>query len=185
MKSKIVFFIFLICAWWLLENCSSKVTTSTTPGPTGGKYSEDLSGLRPKIETTDTSKITGPNKNNEIKRDPSRYVESRHSVNESLDAVLDSIDRINQGHRVIDGFTIQFYSGLKREEALNVKKQLSTILPDIDADVQYVQPNFRVRAGKYINRVEAQKDYMAVKRHFPGAIVIPDRIPIADLKPAR
>ena len=79
---------------------------------------------------------------------------------------------------MVDGYTIQVYSGVKREDALNVKKKLTQSLPDLESDVEYRQPNFRVRTGKYFNRLEAQKDYLAVKRHFPNAIVIPDRIGI-------
>jgi hypothetical protein len=70
------------------------------------------------------------------------------------------------------------YSGIKREDALNVRKKLSQSLPELDSEVQYRQPNFRVRTGQYFTRLEAQKDYLAVKRHFPNAIVIPDRVPM-------
>jgi hypothetical protein len=164
----------------VLGACSSKVgTTTTTTGTkaSSGKYSEDLSGLRATVPTpVDTSKKATTVVPVDGKRNPAQYVEARHAINNSLDAVLDSISRINLSEGVIDGFTIQVYSGVKREEALNVKKQLSTALPDLDADVQFVQPNFRVRTGKYIDRLEAHKDYMAIKRYFPNAIVIPDRI---------
>jgi hypothetical protein len=95
-----------------------------------------------------------------------------------LDAVLDSIDRINLANGMVDGFTIQLYSGKQQDEALNVKKQIAQAMPEIDADILFSQPNFRVRAGKYISRLEAQKDYIAVKRLFPNAILIPERIPI-------
>lgn len=170
----------------VLASCSSKVSTSSSGSPAGGKYSEDLSALRTSQLKTDSSKNAKtaiPIKNNtEVKRDPSIYVEARHNVNESIDVVLDSIDRINLSYGLIDGFTIQIYSGTKREEALNVKKQLSTALPQLDADVQFVQPNFRVRTGRYYNRFDAQKEYMAVKRYFPNAIIIPDRIPSSGTK---
>jgi hypothetical protein len=33
-----------------------------------------------------------------------------------------------------------------------------------------------VKIGKYFTRLDAQKDYMAIKRYFPGAIVVPDKI---------
>ena len=165
-----------VLALLVLAACSPKVSTTTTT-KSGGKYSEDLSGLRTGIiQPADTSKKAADVKPLDGKRDPAQYVEARHAINKSLDAVLDSIDRINLSEGVVDGFTIQVYSGVKREEALNVKKQLSTALPDLDADVQFVQPNFRVRTGKYIDRLEAHKDYMAIKRYFPNAIVIPDRI---------
>lgn len=167
----------------LLEACAPKTTTTTTQ--TGGRHSEDLSVYRPKIaETIDTAQAnTGGNDNS--RKSPTAYVEARQAINAPLDAVLDSIDRINLSNGLIDGFTIQLYSGVKREEALSIKKEMSLVLPKVDAEVQYVQPNFRVRAGKYINRIEAQKDYITIKRHFPSAIVIPDRIPIREIQSQR
>ncbi len=106
------------------------------------------------------------------------YVEPKYAVNKKVDIVLDSIDRYNLLANAVDGFTIQIYSGLKREEALNAKKNLTSQLPDLDVDVQYAQPNFRVKVGKYFNRLDAQKDYMAVKKHFPTAIIIPDKVAV-------
>jgi len=164
---------YLLAALLFWAGCSPK-TSSTTSGPAGRKYSEDLSIWRPKATTTDTSKT------NPTTVDPkqTKYVEPKFAVNESLDAVLDSISRINLAMGYVDGFTIQIYSGLKREEALNVRKQISATMPQLDAEVQYAQPNFRVRAGKYYDRFSALKDYQAIKRHFPNAILLPERIPI-------
>jgi hypothetical protein len=169
----------IIPALFLLAACSSKVATTSGPGAAPGKYSEDLSGLRAVSKlNTDTVKESTTPKNGDVKRDPARYVEARQTVNATVDNVLDSIDRINLRNGFVDGFTIQLYSGNRRDEALDVKKQVVTALPDINADIQFVQPNFRVRAGKYINRLAAQKDYMAVKKYFPNAIIIPDRVHI-------
>lgn len=164
----------LVVCWIAASNlsCSSRITGSAS---STGKYTEDLSALRVIPAPTDTAKVTIP-VNTEIPRDPSVYVEARHAINNSLDMVLDSISRYNLQNGVVDGFTIQVYSGTKREEALNVKKQIAITLPDLEADVQYVQPNFRVRTGKYFTRLEAQQDYLTIKRYFPNAIVIPDRI---------
>lgn len=162
----------------LLASCSSKTTPSTTTGSASGKYAEDLSVWRQKeVHSQDTAK-NRPVQTGDNKGKPTQYVEPKFAVNESLDAVLDSIDRINLANGVVDGFTIQIYSGTKREEALNIKKQLSTSLPELDAEVQYAQPNFRVRAGKYYDRYQAQKDYIAIRRYFPNAIVLPERIAI-------
>ena len=158
----------------LIFGCASKVTTSSTGG--AGKYSEDLSVWRPETaktvdSVTATTGVTPRTRSNE-------YVEARYAVNDQVDTVLDSIYQQNLSKRSTDGYTIQVYSGIKREDALNNKKRLSQSLPALESDVQYMQPNFRVRTGKYLTRLEAQKDYLAVKRYFPNAIVIPDRIPI-------
>lgn len=157
----------------LFFGCASKVTTSGTAGT--GKYSEDLSVWRPEVVKVvdSTAANTGPERTR-----TNQYVEPRHAINNQLDAVLDSVYRQNLDRGFIDGYTIQVYSGIKREDALNNKKKMSQSLPDLESEVQYMQPNFRVRTGKYLSRLEAQKDYLAVKRYFPNAIVIPDRIPV-------
>jgi len=159
----------------LMAACSSKVTTTTT-SPTGG-HSEDLSLWRPHDVMPADSAVTASINPTEVKK-PVEPVEAKFAVNATLDAVLDSISRINLANGHIDGFTIQVYSGIKREEALNAKKELSVSLPELDSEVQYVQPNFRVRVGKYYDRLQAQKDFMLIKKHFPNAIVIPERISI-------
>lgn len=125
------------------------------------------------MESTDNITVA-----EKIKRDQKLYVEPQHTVNKQLDAVLDSIDRINLVRKFVEGFTIQVYSGLNREEALNAKKQLTTSIPSLESDLQYTQPNFRVKTGKYFTRLEAERDYEQVKRYFPAAIVVPEKISI-------
>lgn len=172
--------VYLLCVGLLVVGCASqKKTTSTTTTATGGKYSEDLSAYRPKQEAV--APATGGNTTTTQTPDGRKqtpYVEAKYAVNKKVDIVLDSIDRYNLLANAVDGFTIQIYSGLKREDALNAKRNLTSQLPDLDVDVQYAQPNFRVKVGKYFNRLDAQKDYMAVKKHFPTAIIIPDKVAV-------
>jgi len=163
----------MFLTYLFLTGCSSQ--KGVTPA-THGSYSEDLSVVRPKIEVAASTENTPATDNNA--RRQTAYVEPTINVNKQVDEVLDSINRINLAQRYIDGFTIQIYSGGKREEALNIKRQISSSMPGVDSEVQYVQPNFRVKVGKYNERVEAQKDYMKVRQYFPNAIVIPERISI-------
>jgi hypothetical protein len=134
------------------------------------RYTEDLAALRPQLDESDsTLSVTGMTRK-------TQYVEARHAINEDLDNVLDSINRIYLSQKYIDGFTIQVYSGLDREAALDARKQLTTVLPELASEIQYSQPNFRVRAGNYFNRLDAQKDFVSIKRYFPNAIITPSRI---------
>jgi hypothetical protein len=155
----------------LLASCKSYQSTTSTQA---GKYSEDLSSLRPKSDPS----IDSANNSTQTSTQKTAYVEPKYHINKQLDTVLDSIDRINLNRKYVDGYTIQVYSGLDREAALNAKKSLTTSLPDVASEVQYNQPNFRVKAGKYFNRLDAQKDFIAIKKIFPSAIVIPDKIEI-------
>jgi hypothetical protein len=154
--------------YFLVLGCAS--TQSTTSSTQSSGYSEDLTVWHPKVETPQT---TPTNPSDERKATP--YVEPQFAMNKQIDAVLDSIDRLNIARKYIDGFTIQVYSGLKREDALNAKKMLTTSFPTIESEVHYNQPNFRVKAGKYLDRMNAQRDFLLVKRLFPSAIVIPDK----------
>jgi len=167
--------IFVLLGSFLLSACASKVTTSSS---SGSKYSEDLSVWRPEaIEKKDTARSNNtPSAPERVRTD--EYVEAQYAVTDQVDAVLDSIHRANLSNGFVDGYTIQVYSGIKREDALNVKKKMTQTLPELESDVQYRQPNFRVRTGRYLSRLEAQHDYLSVKKHFPNAIVIPDRIEI-------
>lgn len=158
---------------FVVIGCASGVTTSTTGT---GKYSEDLSVWRPEATGKMDSVRAAPTAPERIRTD--QYVEARHAVTDKVDGILDSIYSENLSRGFVDGYTIQVYSGIKREDALNVKKKMTQSLPDLSSDVEYRQPNFRVRSGKYLNRLEAQKDYLVIKKYFPNAIVIPDRIEI-------
>ena len=161
----------IVCVF-SLGGCASHISTTSTQT---GRYSEDLSGVRPKTEVQQDESIVQQQTN---ERKQTTYIEPTHSVNKQLDHVLDSINALNLSQRYVDGYTIQVYSGTKREDALNVKKQLVLSFPEMDSDIQFQQPNFRVRVGKYLQQLDAQKDYMALRRAFPNAILIPDKISI-------
>jgi len=161
----------------LLSACAT-TTKTTTVSSANQKYSEDLSVLRPKVTSPATDPKTGNTTSPATGRQSTTYVEPKYAVNKKLDSVLDSIDRINVQRTYIDGFTIQVYSGLRKEDAMKAKQELTSSLPDLQSEVMYSQPNFRVKVGKYYSRIEAQKDYLDVKRLFPTAVVIPDKVAI-------
>ncbi len=169
--SRFIFVFFLGTLLWSCATQKKAITDSTSGSP----YSEDLSVWRPKVEPA------GPIPNEAAEHNDKKQkktAEPKYAVNRKLDAVLDSIDRINLRRNFIEGFTIQVYSGLNREDALNAKKQLTSSLPELESEINYTQPNFRVKVGKYLNRIDAQRDYVAVKEYFPTAIVIPDKVAI-------
>ncbi len=137
-------------------------------------YHEDLSKLRPKVEVQEDPKIkkdTVIEKNQEL-------VTPVKTVNTKVDAVLDSLDLFNLMRKYIDGYTIQIYSGQKREEAMNAKKKMQEDVPQLIANLQYQQPKFRVTVGKYFSKLEAQKDLLTLRRKFSAAILVPETIPI-------
>jgi len=134
-------------------------------------YHEDLSKLRPKIEKQVDLKI----KSDSVIERPIPVTPIK-TVNAKLDAVLDSIDLFSLMRKYIDGYTIQIYSGQKREDAMNTKKKMLEEVPDLVANLQYQQPKFRVTVGKYFSKLEAQRDLLLLRSKFSTAILVPEKI---------
>lgn len=99
-----------------------------------------------------------------------------NSVHVKVNEVLDSMARFNKTKMFMDGFTIQIYSGLKKEDALNAKKTMVEQANDLPSDLKYQQPKWRVITGSYLTRLEAQKDLHRLKRIFPAAILVPEKV---------
>lgn len=128
-------------------------------------YHEDLSRLRPVFRPDSASvPVSRPD-----------YVQATHTANKAVDAMLDSIDAFYLRNKVANGFTIQVYSGQKKQEALDAARQIQ-ITTDLKPDVEFIQPKFRVIAGKYFTRVEAQRYLFILQKTFPDAIIIPVKI---------
>ena len=100
----------------------------------------------------------------------------KNSVSPKVDEVLDSIARFNKTRMFVDGFTIQLYAGMKREDAMNAKKKMAEEANDLVADLRYEQPKWRVKTGSYYSRLEAQRDLHRLKQIFPNAILIPEKV---------
>lgn len=154
-----------------LVGCVTQRTTTTQTS----KYSEDLSAVRPQVQLPAVDTTAQGNPNLVVKS--KETVPAKFNVNGKLDATLDSISKNYRMRGYVDGFTIQVFTGDK-EGALDAKRELTLALPDLASDVIYDAPTFRVKTGRYLELMEAQKDYLAIKKYFPSAIVIPEKIPI-------
>jgi len=134
-------------------------------------YHEDLNSLRPKIaDVADTATANSIRKKGEVV--------PIYNVNKKVDGILDSINRFNVSRKSIDGFTIQIYSGQNQEEAMAAKRRMASDAPDLKADMEYIQPKFRVRVGGYYSRLDSQRDLLRLRRSFPNAILVPEKLPI-------
>jgi hypothetical protein len=131
---------------------------------------EELTNLRPSFPAIKDSVLL-PNDEPEITNYP-----PDSAVTEKVNLVLDSIAKFNKARLFIDGYTIQIYSGLKREDAMNAKKKMADEVKDLVADIQYLQPKWRIKTGSYFTRMEAQRDLHRLKKIFSTAILVPEKV---------
>lgn len=153
----------------LLTSIQATAQRNKTPKP----YNEDLTEHRLSFpEIIDSAVVT--------KVDEPKVFEilpAKNSVNAKVNEVLDSIARFNKTRMFVDGFTIQIYAGLKKDEAMNAKKKMADGgIQDIQIDLRYDQPKWRVKTGNYFTRLEAHRDLHRVKRIFPNAILVPEKV---------
>ncbi|MEM8893569.1 MAG: SPOR domain-containing protein [Bacteroidota bacterium] len=132
-------------------------------------YDEDLSYLRPAVESQ-------PEDQNEGVVAERQDIEPQYDIKTELDSVLATIRASRSEIEFLNGFTVQLYSGNNREEANEIKTKVYETFEEYEPEISYIQPNFKVKIGRYFDRLEANKVYTRVKAEFPKAIVIPERI---------
>lgn len=157
-----------------LYSCSPSTVTQTSKTES---YSEDLSVYRPKFEVKEST----DNEQKVETVEEIKYPEPTFDVTKQVDAVLDSIDMLKANVNFVDGFTIQVYSGTSSEEAKISKGKVYSILSDEKPVLKYEEPSFKVKVGKFYSRLEAQKTFAQLKRKFPNAIIIPERIQLSEI----
>lgn len=132
-------------------------------------YSEDLAESRITFAELPEAKIP---------EDP-RVGESRPgsggAVDSDLEEALAHFAQTKKEVPYYSGFTILVYSGLDRDLAFKTRNDLYSSFPDITAEMQYQQPRYLVKVGRYINRIEALHLFEDIKGKFPSARIIQDR----------
>ncbi len=83
----------------------------------------------------------------------------------------------NAGNNVTsEGFRVQIFSGLKREDAYSAQSKFKSLYPGIASYVSYVQPNYRVRVGDFRTKLEAQKLVNDLKKQYPSLFIFAEKI---------
>ncbi|MBL3654941.1 SPOR domain-containing protein [Fulvivirga sediminis] len=163
--------LYCLVGFALLTACSPKTSTSSSSGEA---YKEDLKAYRPVYEKPEERHDTLSNQAHASYADVN--IEPTNDVTKPLNNVLDEIDDLRSNTRYIDGFTIQVYSGTNREDARLARGKVFSVLPESNPSLKFDEPNFKVKVGKYYSKLEAQKPYAQLKKRFPGALIIPERI---------
>lgn len=147
------------------------VTTSSTSSNASLSYSEDLSIYQPKV--VDSGIQLTPKASF---RNTSENYTAKSDVTALLDAKLDTLAESNKAIRSVRGLSIQIYSGSSSELAYQARDTAIMVLPEVRTTVQYIQPIYKVRVGKFTEKLEAQRTLMRLKPKFPGAIAVPTTI---------
>jgi len=139
------------------------------------KFDDDLTNFRPRYQISDTV-----NQAVNIRFIDTLIIPEKH-INSSLDAIFRRIAENNKDSK-IPIYWVQVYSNTDREKAIQAKRDVYQNFLDIDVDITYHQPNFRVRVGSFIHRLDAHRMYVALKNGFENILIVPDEVKISKIK---
>jgi hypothetical protein len=88
---------------------------------------------------------------------------------------------LNRAHQTLDGYRIQIFfdaGNYSRTSAYRVRDQFLSISPDstVAVYISFKEPYYRVRAGDFRTRMEAEGFLKLIKPDFPNAFLIRDQI---------
>lgn len=101
-----------------------------------------------------------------------------------IDALIKKKASINKAtkkamSRTMRGYRLMVINTNSREEAIAAKTKLYTYYPDVKSYLQYQSPYFKLKAGNFQTREEAEKYRKAMGSMFPkGVFIINDTIEV-------
>ena len=158
-------FITILSLFFVLSCVNQKISISSNND--SRKYFEDLSFIR---ESENVSNST--NDENIVDK------KNNLGIDIELDSILKIIKSEVDEEIFTDGYTIQIYLGDKREEAENTVEKLFEYDSLIKSNTIFTQPNYRVKTGTFEDRFKANFEFKKLKKTFPNAIIIPEKIKI-------
>lgn len=96
-----------------------------------------------------------------------------------LQTILEEHITYNQMAKTFVGYRIKvatFTGEGAKSKAFNLKEQLIKAYPDERSYVFFDEPNFNVKIGDYVSRLDAYSTYMKIKPQISTALIVKDYI---------
>lgn len=87
-----------------------------------------------------------------------------------INVLLDLKKEMNKNETDSERYKIQVYSG-NRSGAYEAQKEFSSAFGGWYPSIQYETPNFKIWAGNFRTRLEADRALKKIKRKFPNAFI--------------
>lgn len=88
-----------------------------------------------------------------------------------ITTLLEVKKEMNKNESDSDRYKIQIYSGNHRPSAEAAQREFNSNFADWKASIEYETPNFKIWAGNYRTRLEADRALKKIKSKFPNAFI--------------
>lgn len=96
-----------------------------------------------------------------------------------LQTILEQHIAFNEISRTAIGYRIKvgvFTGAGSKQQAFDLRDEIINSFPDLRAYVFFEEPNFTVKCGDYLTKLDAFGPYLNLKAIFPSALIIRDYI---------
>jgi hypothetical protein len=83
---------------------------------------------------------------------------------------------LNIGEETVYGYRVQIFFGSSRQAAYDAQEKFRQEFPDLRTYVSYTEPNFKVQAGDFRTRLEAEKLRNELTQTFTTLFIISGKI---------
>ena len=111
---------------------------------------------------------------------PTTAMPGRVTIHEDEQVKALMADYTKREH-VLKGYRVQVFLNADRKQAESVRAQFLQKHPETPAYLSYQAPNFKVRVGDLLTRLEGEKLRAELKAEFPGCYIVPDEIELPRL----
>lgn len=166
-----------VCLSFAIGACSRSATPTKNTNVGINNYEEDLSAVRVKYEPKPVA--TAPSEKVLVKEKSSGAIaQLPQQVNSQVDIALDSIAVRNKNVRYSSGYRIQVYVGNDRREVDEAKVFIYQNFPELNTYLTFSQPTYKLKAGDFTSRLDAERYYSFIKQRYSMAMMVPERIDI-------
>lgn len=88
-----------------------------------------------------------------------------------ITTLLELKKNLEKENKLSDGYTIQLYYG-ELEPANQIIRKYRTNYGNWPASIEYETPNWKVWAGSFSSRIEAERALLEIQRNFSSAFIL-------------
>ena len=93
------------------------------------------------------------------------------NANPKIEQLLVTKKSLEKDNKLSDGYTIQLYYG-ELDKANAIQKKYRSSYGTWPASIEYETPNFKVWAGNFATRLEAERALIEIHKNFASAFIL-------------
>ena len=155
-----------------LDSCTPKVVSNSS-----STYKEDLTKYLPDLAEYKPTDPKGTS-DDQGTSEAASYPEPTNHLRQEIDQVVEMTVDYNKSRNVVEGYSIQVYSGTEIREVEEAEAKLRQL--SVKFRTRFKSPIYRTKVGKFYSKIEANKELRSLKKSFPLSVLVIERFRIED-----